>query len=129
MGRGLFASVGFIGLALAGCNATVSGGPEASLAAPTGGGLAGGAIGKDLSSADQRAARAAEYKALEYGRTGTPVAWKSGSNHGEVVPGASYRVNAYTCRDFVHTLYVGTQQQSARGTACRQPNGSWQPVT
>ncbi len=129
MGRGLVATLGLIGLALVGCNGGVGGRPYASLAAPAGGGLAGGAIGKDLGSADQRAARDAEYKALEYGRTGTPVAWKNGSNHGEVVPGASYRVNAYTCRDFVHTLYIGTQQQSARGTACRQPNGSWQPVT
>lgn len=129
MARGVAATVGFVCLALAGCNAGVGGAPEASVAAPGGGGLAGGAIGKDLSLSDQRAARAAEYKALEYGHTGVPVAWKNGNNHGEVVPGASYRVNAYTCRDFVHTIYIGTAQQSARSTACRQANGDWQPVT
>ena len=128
MARGAAAALGLVCLALAGCNGGVGGGPEASLPA-TGGGVAGGAIGKALSPADQRVARAAEYKALEYGHTGVAVEWKSGNNHGQVGPGASYRGNAYTCRDFVHTIYIGTEQQSARSTACRQANGSWQPVT
>lgn len=128
MARWVAAAAGFVCLALAGCNGSVGGGPDISLSSPSGGGVAGGAIGKELSGADQRAARAAEYKALEYGHTGVPVAWKNGNNHGEVVPGASYRVNAYTCRDFVHTIYIGTAQQSARSTACRQANGNWQPV-
>jgi surface antigen len=129
MARGVAAAMGLVCLTLAACNGGVGGGPDASIAAPSGGGLAGGAIGKDLSLSDQRAARAAEYKALEYGHTGVPVEWKNGNNHGEVVPGASYRVNAYTCRDFVHTIYIGTAPQSARSTACRQANGNWQPVT
>ncbi|MBN8996490.1 MAG: hypothetical protein J0H63_12585 [Rhizobiales bacterium] len=129
MARGAAATFGLVCLALAGCNAGVGGGPAGSLPATGEGGVAGGAIGKALGAADQRAARAAEYKALEYGHTGVAVEWKNGGNHGQVVPGASYRVNAYTCRDFVHTIYIGNEQQSARATACRQANGSWQPVT
>ena len=72
MARGAAAALGLVCLALAGCNAGVGGAPDASLPA-AGGGVAGGAIGKALSPADQRAARAAEYKALEYGHTGVAV--------------------------------------------------------
>jgi surface antigen len=45
-----------------------------------------------------------------------------------VVPGASYQVNAYDCREFTHTIYVDGEPQVARGTACRQEDGSWRTV-
>ena len=32
----------------------------------------------------KRAAKDAEYRALEFGRAGTPVAWQAGKSHGEV---------------------------------------------
>ena len=115
---------------LGGCVTTGQGGVSPlALTAPAGGGLANGAIGTDLDSSAQKAAREAEYQALEFGRTGVPVPWKSGSNRGEVIPGARYQINAYSCRDFTQTILSGAERPSARGTACRQPNGSWQPVT
>jgi surface antigen len=111
-----------LALLVAACTQTLGG----SLAS----GVAGASIGKDLDIVAARAARSAEYRALEYGRTGVPVTWKSGSSHGEVVPGTTYHINDSACRDYVHTLTVGTgQAQSARGTACRQANGTWQPVS
>ena len=30
------------------------------------------------------------------------------------------------CREFQHTIYVDGEQQQAYGTACRQPDGSWE---
>ena len=86
---------------------------------------------KELDAADQRAVQDAQYRALESGRTGAPVAWRNpGSGHsGEVTPGATYHVNAYECRDYTSTVTLGGQRQSSRATACKQPDGTWRPVT
>lgn len=93
-------------------------------------GLAGSQIGRKLGDSDLQAAATAEYRALEYGRTGTPVSWRGRSGaFGEVVPGATYQVNSLSCREFTHTIYVKGQPQAARGTACREANGSWRTVT
>ena len=92
--------------------------------------MIGGEIGRKLDEADQRALYDAQYKALEYGNPGTPVAWKNpnSGHYGEIVPGPGYKVNASDCRDYTHTIYISGQPQVARGTACRQPDGTWKPV-
>ncbi len=123
------------GLALAGCQSADTG-TTASLAAyapaTSGqgltGGLAGTAIGLNLSAKDRRAALAAEYRALEYGLTGAPIVWRGHSGRGEVVAGPLYKVNDYDCREYTHTITIKGKSETARGTACRAPNGAWQPV-
>ena len=101
--------------------------PSASAITSLGGGLIGGSIGQNLSARDSRQALEAEYKALEYGQGGQVIAWQSswGSNRGEVVAAQPYRVGSQDCRQYVHTLYTGNASQTARGTACRNPDGSW----
>jgi len=128
-------------LALVGCSQTATGpgqayGPtDGTVAGSPGSGvvLAGGVIanvaGRDLDPTARRMAQEAEYQALEFGKTGSPIAWKSGASHGEVVPGPPYQVNAYNCRDYTHTIYGSGQSQTARATACRRPTGRWQPVS
>jgi len=138
MGRiGVLAYVAAAGLALAGCQSAgshLTTGAVAAYAPPasTGsasGGLVGVAIGRDLNADDRRAALEAEYRALEYGRTGAPIVWRGRSGrHGEVVAGPSYQINDYDCRDYTHTIATDGQAEVARGTACRRPNGDWQPV-
>ncbi len=95
------------------------------------GGLVSGDIGSGLDRADLQQGLAAEYRALELGNAGTPIAWGSSAagRSGEVVPGPAYRVNEYACRDYTHTVTVAGQARSARGTACREPDGTWRPVT
>ncbi|MCB1488856.1 MAG: hypothetical protein KDJ88_15545 [Bauldia sp.] len=126
-------------LALAGCSQTTTGAPQAL--AVTGDSIAGAgpnpaeaaataAIGIPLDKSAERKAHEAEMRALEHGRTGVPVAWRSGKFRGEVTPGAMYQVNAYTCRDFTQTVYVaGQPPQATRNTACRQADGNWKPVS
>ena len=100
--------IGLAGLALAGCNTT---GPNQTAGIATGaaigegpgaaaGALIGGAIGRELDQGALKAAREAEFRALEFGRTGTPVPWRKGPVYGEVVPGARYQVNTFSCRDY-----------------------------
>jgi surface antigen len=92
------------------------------------GGLIGNEIGAGLDAQDRQMAEATEYRALEYGRSGTPVQWRGRKVYGDVVVGSSYRVNDYSCRDYTHTIYIDGRPEVARGTACKQPDGSWRPV-
>jgi surface antigen len=91
------------------------------------GGLITGSIGEGLGSGDKRKALEAEYKALEYTPGGQKVAWTGdrAGRSGEVVPAQPYRVGSQDCRQFSHTVKVDGQTRNARGTACRNEDGSW----
>jgi surface antigen len=95
------------------------------------GGLVGGSIGTGLSEPEKRKALEAEYKALEYTASGQKVTWKSDSSahSGEVVAAQPYRVGSQDCRQYTHTVFTGTAGATARGTACRNADGSWTPLT
>lgn len=95
------------------------------------GGLVGGKIGAGLSERDRAAALEAEYRALEYTQSGRPVTWKGSKPdvYGEVTAAQPYRVGSQDCRQYSHTIYVSSQPRSARGTACRNADGSWTPLT
>lgn len=79
---------------------------------------------------DRIAAAKAQIDALELSRTGAPVTWNNPDTgaHGSVVPGPTYVVNNQECRDYRHTMTVEEQTQEIKGTACRQPDGTWQPL-
>ncbi|MCX5493096.1 glycine zipper 2TM domain-containing protein [Kaistia dalseonensis] len=146
-----FVVIGITGLALAGCQTPTnqqmgivggsavgalvgnqfgsgSGKVAATIAGGLVGGLIGNAIGVSMDAQSQQRAQAAEFQALEYGRPGAPVDWSSQGNRGEVTPGPRYRVNSYECRDYTHEIWIDGRPQTARGTACRQPDGTWRPV-
>jgi len=104
------------------------------IAAATGaaiGALLGNEIGRRLDEADRQRAWKAQYSALEHGRTGAPVNWDNpdNGNRGEVVPGPAYTVNNSACRDYTHTVYIDGKPQTVRGTACREPDGTWRAVS
>jgi surface antigen len=94
------------------------------------GGIIGNQIGRALDEEDRRIAAAAEYQALEYGQPGQPTPWDNPQNQhrGQIVPGKPYQQGSQHCRSYTHTIYVGGEPQTARGTACRQPDGTWQTV-
>jgi surface antigen len=94
------------------------------------GGLLGGAIGASLDEQDRQRAYAAEMDALERGRSGAPVAWRNpdSGHYGTVVPGPAFDRGGRNCREYTHTIYIDGRPQTARGTACRQPDGTWQPM-
>mgnify|MGYP001144875578 CR=1 FL=1 len=81
------------------------------------------------SSGDRRKALEAEYRALEYGQGGQAVAWKGESQSGEVVAAQPYRVGSQDCRQYSQTVFTGGTPLVARGTACRNPDGSWTPLS
>ena len=118
---------------LAGCTSEISltSKPEATAFAGITGGILGGAIGSNLDERDRQRAFAAEVQALEYGDPGIPVGWRGEGpkRYGTVVPGAPYQSHGNKCRDYSHSIYIDGRPQIARGTACRNPDGSWAPVS
>ena len=94
------------------------------------GGFIGNRIGAALDEEDKRRAYAAQIQALEAGPSGAPVAWRNpdSGRFGNVVPGPAYLVNGAPCRQFTQTIYIDGKPQTERGTACRNPDGTWSSV-
>lgn len=120
---------GAIGAAVSGgsTGSRVAGGVAGALI----GGLVGSAIGAALDDEDRQRAYAAQIQALEQGQPGAPVGWRNpdSGRYGNVVPGPAYQQAGATCRQYTHTIYIEGRPQTARGTACRNPDGTWQPVS
>jgi surface antigen len=95
------------------------------------GGLIGTSVGAELNRTDRARALEAEYRALEYAPAGKPVDWSDPDTkeHGEVVAAQPYQVGSQNCRQYTHTVYINEVPQTARGTACRNPDGSWTPLS
>lgn len=95
------------------------------------GGLIGNRIGASLDEQDRERAYAAQMDALERGPSGAPVTWKNpdSGRYGTIVPGPAYVDRGHNCRSYTHTIYIDGQPQTARGTACRNPDGTWTPLT
>jgi surface antigen len=91
------------------------------------GGLAGNVIGRRLDERDRLLAERAERDAFENGQSGRPVSWRNPDNgrRGDVIPDAPYRQGNGYCRQYTHTIYIDGRQEAMRGTACRNPDGTW----
>jgi surface antigen len=111
------------------------GGPGERMAAAMGGALIGGMIGNRIGAAmddeDKQRAYAAQIQALESGPSGAPVAWRNpdSGRYGSVVPGPADQQQGVCCRANPQTIYIDGRPQTARGAACRNPDGTWNPVS
>lgn len=87
-------------------------------------------FGTGLEKSNRLKAVQAERKALESGITGAPIAWV-GSNEakGSVTPGQPYQVGSATCRTYTHSIVIAGQTKSAKGTACKDKNADWVPLS
>jgi len=93
------------------------------------GALAGREIARRVSGTDERQAVAAEQRAVA---SNEPISWNNPEtgNRGTIQPQRTYRNDTgQTCREYTHTIYVDGRAEAARGTACRQPDGTWQLVS
>ncbi|MFN7012603.1 hypothetical protein [Rhizobium arsenicireducens] len=94
--------------------------------------LQGGIVSRaavKLTNSELQRALEAEYRALEAAPGFQPVAWTGQNVSGQVVAAAPYQVGQQNCRQYLHTLSVKGRQIEARGAACRNPNGTWTPLT
>jgi len=89
----------------------------------------GSSIGKSLDSADQMKMQQTMNHSLERGQSGQRSDWRNpDSGHsGSYTPQPAYQASGgQTCREFQQTIIVGGKEESAYGTACRMPDGSWE---
>ncbi|HZL31998.1 MAG TPA: RT0821/Lpp0805 family surface protein [Pseudolabrys sp.] len=95
------------------------------------GAIIGNRIGAALDEEDKQRAYAAQEAALERGEPGAPMSWRNpdSGRYGTIVPGPRYIEAGHNCRSFTHTIYIDGRPQTARGTACRNPDGTWTPLS
>lgn len=100
------------------------GGTAATVIGVLAGAAIGGALGRQMDEQDRRHVAAG----LERGRSGEPRRWvnpDSGVRY-EFTPTRTYRQRGGPCREYVIDASVGGRPDRVYGTACRQPDGSWQ---
>jgi surface antigen len=95
------------------------------------GGVLGNEIGRKLDERDRLLAQRAEFDALERGRSGEPRRWSNPDNgrYGDIVPQAPYQRGGRDCRDYAHTVFIEGRPTTVRGSACRNPDGTWQALS
>jgi surface antigen len=88
-------------------------------------------MGKVIDDSDRVLIAAAQYEALEQGAAGASRDWQNPANGhaGTITPGPTYSVNQYSCRDFSQRVIIGERSEVSRATACRQPDGTWRPIS
>ncbi len=94
------------------------------------GALVGSEIGSSLDAADRAAMDGANTRARN-ARVGETISWNNPNtgNYGTITPVRDGTSSAGRyCREYQQTVYVGGKQQSGYGTACQQPDGSWEIV-
>jgi surface antigen len=108
-----------------------SGNVLATMAGVVVGGIVGSEIGRRMDEHDRMYAQQAEYAALEEGESERPRRWRNPDNgrYGEIVPEAYYDRGGSRCRDFVHFVWIEGRKREMRGTACRNPDGTWTQVS
>ncbi|MHB2167806.1 glycine zipper domain-containing protein [Alsobacter sp. R-9] len=120
-----------IGAVAGGLLGSTIGGGAGKTAAIIGGTLIGGFLGNTIGRNMDENARAQAYNA-QYAAvsSGQRAEWSAPSgSRGYVEPGPVYRDANGTCRRYTHTIYVDGRPQQGSGTACRNPDGSWQIVS
>ena len=75
-----------------------------------------------------------EHEAAQVYATTAPIGetiyWNEGSASGYVTPTREGRSSAGRyCREFQHEVTIGGKREQSYGTACRQPDGSWEVIS
>ena len=89
----------------------------------------GQSVGRSLDKADVLMAERTSGQALENYRTGETATWRNPDtgHHGSFTPTTTYQqTDGSYCREFQQTITVGGEVHQGYGTACRQPDGTWQ---
>lgn len=110
--------------------AQVGGGTGKIAAAVAGtlvGAYLGGQVGKSMDEVDRMKAN----RTLESVPTGQTSSWNNPDtgNRYEVTPTRTYRSDAGApCRDYTTEAIIDGRREYVKGTACRQPDGTWRAI-
>lgn len=93
------------------------------------GAMIGGRLARDRAISAYE--RDAAYLAFESTPSGTAVPWRDPDQgiSGSYTPVRTWRDSqGRYCREYQQVVVIGGRQEQAYGTACRQPDGTWQIV-
>ena len=88
--------------------------------------------GVPLDGSEQMAMTETFQYALENNKTNEAAAWVNPDTvrSGTLVPLRTFQnADGQYCREYVTTIIIGGEEQQGYGTACRQPDGTWQIVS
>lgn len=108
-----------------------SGRTAATILGGIAGGFLGNQVGQSLDNADRAMAEQNAQRALETAQPGQSLPWRSAQsgNSGSITPSNYYQnASGQYCREYTQKITVGGKTQEGHGTACRQPDGSWQII-
>ena len=90
------------------------------------GAMIGGSIGRSMDETDRLKAN----QALETAPTGHGVSWTNPDSGAQytVTPTKTYETASGPCREYSTEAIIGGKRETVYGTACRQPDGTWQTV-
>jgi surface antigen len=91
----------------------------------------GSSVGASLDKADMSYYNHTSQRALETAQPGQAFPWSNpqSGNSGTITPSNYYQSpTGQYCREYSQVINVGGQASQAYGTACRQPDGTWQIV-
>lgn len=90
------------------------------------GAVVGGNVGRSMDATD----RLKTAHTLETVRTGVPSRWHNPDTGYDytVLPTRTYDGAQGPCREYTVDAVIGGRPEKVYGTACRQPDGSWQTV-
>ena len=59
-----------------------------------------------------------------------PTRWRGEREgyYGYTTPGRRYKHRDMQCREFTSTIYIDGKPETARGKACRRPDGTWKQM-
>ncbi len=95
------------------------------------GGAMGAALTNNMDCEDRSYAYRTYYDGFNSGRAGSRYDWRNPDNghRGELRVDRYYNdPDGFRCADFTQTVYIDGRPRETRGTACRQPDGSWAVV-
>lgn len=118
---------GFIGAVAGGVLGSQVGGGTGKVAATIAGTLLGGYIGGNIGRQMDDGDRYRAGQALESTPTHQSSGWQnpdSGTRY-EVTPTRTYYEDERPCREYTTEAWIDGRRETVRGTACREPDGTW----
>lgn len=109
-----------------------SGKKAATIVGAVAGGYVGNRYGESLDCQDQQYHSQTAHEALEYQPSGRPASWNNpDSGHsGSITPTRTWqRDTGQYCRDYTQSIVIDGKAEEAKGTACREDDGTWRIVS
>ncbi len=95
------------------------------------GALIGSEIGKRLDERDRLLMSQSTQKTLESSPSGEVTNWRNpdtGHSGTVVAEPVAEKTGGEICREFTQTITIEGKTETAKGTACRQPDGTWKVI-